>query len=81
MLRRYRYDPSHVVQESKIQLTEDLSYKEEPVEILDRQIKKLRNKEIPIVKVKWSQYSPKEKYMGSGKGHESSIPLSIFCDR
>ena len=60
MLRRYRSDPSHVVQESEIQLTEDLSYKEEPVEILDRQIKKLRNKEIPIVKVKWSRHSPKE---------------------
>ena len=54
MLRRYRSDPSHVVQESEIQLTEDLSYKEKPVKILDRQIKKLHNKEIPIVKVKWS---------------------------
>ena len=56
MLRRYRYDPSHIVSESEIQLTEDLSYKEEPVEILDRRIKKLRNKEIPIVKVKWSRH-------------------------
>eukprot|EP00257_Ricinus_communis_P026986 XP_025014400.1 uncharacterized protein LOC112536066 [Ricinus communis] len=54
MLRRYRSDPSHIVQESEIQLTEDLSYKEEPVGILDRQIKKLRNKEIPKIKVKWS---------------------------
>ena len=60
MLRRYRSDPSHVVQESEIQLTEDLNYKEEPVEILDRQIKKLRNKEIPIVKVKRSRHSTKE---------------------
>ncbi|XP_048228274.1 uncharacterized protein LOC125369546 [Ricinus communis] len=60
MLRRHRSDPSHIVQESKIQLTEDLNNKEEPARILDRQIKKLRNKEIPIVKVKWSQHSPKE---------------------
>ena len=59
ILRRYRSDPSHVQQESEIQLTEDLSYKEELVEILDRQINKLRNKEIPIVKVKWSRHSPK----------------------
>eukprot|EP00257_Ricinus_communis_P013549 XP_015571010.1 uncharacterized protein LOC107260805 [Ricinus communis] len=60
MLRRYRSYPSHIVQESEIQLTEDLSYKEEPVGILDRQVKKLLNKEIPIVKVKWSRHSPKE---------------------
>ena len=60
MLRRYRYDPGHIVPESEIQLIEDLTYKEEPVEILDRRIKKLRNKEIPIVKVKWSRHSPKE---------------------
>ena len=58
MLRRYRYDPSHIVQESEIQLTEDLSYREELVKILDRQIKKLRNKEIPIVKVKLSRPEP-----------------------
>ena len=40
MLKRYRSDPSHIVPESEIQLTEDLSYKEEPIEILDRQKKK-----------------------------------------
>ncbi|XP_048228252.1 uncharacterized protein LOC125369526 [Ricinus communis] len=57
---RYRSDPSHIVQESELQLTEDLSYKEELVRILDRQVKKLRNKEIPIVKIKWSRHSPKE---------------------
>ena len=33
---------------------------EEPIEILDRKVKQLRNKEIPIVKVKWSHHSPKE---------------------
>ena len=54
MLRRYRSDPSQIIPKSEIQLTEDLSYKEKPVEILDRQIKKLHSKEILIVKVKWS---------------------------
>ena len=60
MLKRYRSNPSHIVPESEIQLTEYLSYKEEPIEILDRQIKKLRNEKITIVKVKWSRHSPKE---------------------
>ena len=32
---------------------EDLSYEEVPVEILDRHVKRLRNKEIATVKVLW----------------------------
>ena len=46
--------------EPEIEVSETLTYVEEPVEILDRKVKKLRNKEIPIVKVKWSYHSPKE---------------------
>ena len=60
MLRRYQSDPSHIVHEPEIEVSETLTYVEEPVEILDRKVKKLRNKERPIVKVKWSYHSPKE---------------------
>ncbi|KAL0453903.1 UNVERIFIED_CONTAM: Transposon Ty3-G Gag-Pol polyprotein, partial [Sesamum latifolium] len=60
MLRRYRSDPSHILREPKIEISEGLTYVEEPTEILDRSIKKLRNKEIPMVKVKWSHHSPRE---------------------
>ena len=60
MLRRYRSDPSHIIQEPEIEISEKLTYVEEPIEILDRKVKQLRNKEIPIVKVKWSHHSPKE---------------------
>ncbi|KAD5508448.1 hypothetical protein E3N88_16151 [Mikania micrantha] len=38
----------------EIQVDERLNFKEEPVEILERQVKKLRRKRIPIVKVKWN---------------------------
>ena len=34
MLRRYRPDPSHVVSSEIIELRPDLTYKEEPIEIL-----------------------------------------------
>ena len=51
MLRRYRSDPSHVIKDSEVQLSENLSYVEEPVRIVDRKIKQLRNREIPMVKV------------------------------
>ncbi|WMV46414.1 hypothetical protein MTR67_039799 [Solanum verrucosum] len=37
-------------------LNENLSYEEVPVEILDRQVKKLRNKEVASVKVLWRNH-------------------------
>ncbi|KAL0302445.1 UNVERIFIED_CONTAM: hypothetical protein Scaly_2564200 [Sesamum calycinum] len=52
MLRRYRSDPSHILREPKIEISKGLTYVEEPIEILDRSMKKLRNKEIPIVKIR-----------------------------
>ncbi|KAL0404877.1 UNVERIFIED_CONTAM: Transposon Ty3-G Gag-Pol polyprotein [Sesamum radiatum] len=60
MLRRYRSDPSHVIHEPEIEISEELAYVEEPTEILDRSIRKLRNKEIPMVKVRWTHHSPRE---------------------
>ena len=44
-------DPSHVFSYSPLQLQEDLSYTVEPVQVLDRKEKQLRNKAIPLVKV------------------------------
>ncbi|XP_070012952.1 uncharacterized protein [Nicotiana sylvestris] len=48
MLRRYHGDPAVA---SSVQLDKDLSYVEEPVAILDRQVKKLRSKNIASGKV------------------------------
>ena len=60
MLRRYRLDPSHVVSSETIELRPDLTYEEEPVEILARKVKELRNKKIPLVKVLWRNHKTKE---------------------
>ncbi|KAL0373239.1 UNVERIFIED_CONTAM: Transposon Ty3-G Gag-Pol polyprotein [Sesamum calycinum] len=60
MLRPYRSDPSHVIREPEVEISEELTYMEEPAEILDRSVKKLRNKEIPLVKVRWTHHSPRE---------------------
>ena len=51
ILRRYRSDESHILQVQKIQVQEDLSYDEEPKAILAREVKQLRNKQVPLVKV------------------------------
>ena len=60
MLRRYRSDPSHVVATKTIELRPDLTYEEEPIEILAREVKELRNKKIPLVKVLWRNHKTEE---------------------
>ena len=49
--RKYISDPSHVLQPLTVELSEDLTYEEYPVAIVDRQVRQLRMKEIPMVKV------------------------------
>ena len=51
MLRKYQSDPSHVVLSETIDLRPDISYEEEPMEILAHEVKELQNKKIPLVKV------------------------------
>ena len=60
MLRKYLPDPSHVIQPQDVQLSMDLAYEETPVMVLDRKVRKLRSKEIPLVKVMWRNHSQEE---------------------
>ena len=53
MLRKYIPDSSHVLETPEIELRDDLSYEEQPVQILGREEKELRNKTISLVKVLW----------------------------
>ncbi|XP_070005349.1 uncharacterized protein [Nicotiana sylvestris] len=56
MLRKYIGDPSHVLDFSTVQLDGNLTYNVEPVAILDRQVRKLRSKNIASVKVQWRDH-------------------------
>ena len=60
MLRRYRYDESHILPVQEIQVQEDLSYDKEPKAIMAREVKKLRNKQVPLVKVPWQHHGREE---------------------
>ncbi|KAL5781939.1 hypothetical protein ACOSP7_006968 [Xanthoceras sorbifolium] len=60
MLRRYRSDPFHRVQAESIEIRPHLTYEEEPVQILDREIKELRNKRVPLLKVIWRNHKVEE---------------------
>ncbi|WMV32483.1 hypothetical protein MTR67_025868 [Solanum verrucosum] len=53
MLKKYISDPTSIVSLEGFGVDKSLSYKEVPIEILDRQVKKLRNKEVAFVKVLW----------------------------
>ncbi|XP_017624660.1 uncharacterized protein LOC108468279 [Gossypium arboreum] len=57
MLRRYRSDHSHINSTEDIEIRPDLSYEEEPVKILAREVKKLRNRQVPLVKVLWKSHN------------------------
>ena len=60
MLRKYISDPSRVLQPQTVELTEDLTYKEYLVAIVDRQIRQLRTKEISMVEVLWKNHTIKD---------------------
>ena len=60
MLWRYHSDPSHILQVQDIQVQEDFTFDEEPKAILDREIRQLRNKQIPLVKVLWQHHGMEE---------------------
>ncbi|XP_075489539.1 uncharacterized protein LOC142528380 [Primulina tabacum] len=53
MIRKYLSNPSHVVWYDSLDLLPNLSYEKMPIQILDRKVKVLRNKEIGLVKVLW----------------------------
>ncbi|XP_074283396.1 uncharacterized protein LOC141607945 [Silene latifolia] len=59
-LRSYVSDPTHVLEPEHVEIDEQLSYVEEPKEILDRKVKKTRNGETALMKVLWSNHKVKE---------------------
>ena len=50
----------HVLKDSEVEISENLSYVEVPIRIVDRKIKQLRNCEILMVKVVWKNHGLEE---------------------
>ena len=53
MLKRYHGNGNYIIRWDSVLLDENLSNEEEPVAILDREIRKLRSREIASIKVQW----------------------------
>ncbi|GMP38512.1 hypothetical protein CsSME_00009728 [Camellia sinensis var. sinensis] len=56
MLRGYLRDLFHVIDYHQVTLDENMKYAEWPERIVDRQVKQLRSKSIPMVKVEWKEH-------------------------
>ncbi|KAD2806136.1 hypothetical protein E3N88_39513 [Mikania micrantha] len=58
-LKKCLVDESLIVPLNEIQIDEKLQFREEPVEVMDREVKVLKRSRIPIVKIRWnSQRGP-----------------------
>ena len=53
ILKNYHQGGNNVIQWDSMLLDQNLTFEEEPITILDRQVRNLRSKEIASVKVQW----------------------------
>ncbi|GJT61025.1 reverse transcriptase domain-containing protein [Tanacetum coccineum] len=53
-LKKCLFDESLIIPMKELQLNDKLNFVEEPVEIMDREVKRLKQSRIPIVKVRWN---------------------------
>ncbi|XP_073223510.1 uncharacterized protein [Cicer arietinum] len=59
-LKKYIPNPHQILSHESVQLKSNLTYDPMPIQIIDRSVKVLRNKEIPLVKVVWEGSSVDE---------------------
>ncbi|XP_070041062.1 uncharacterized protein [Nicotiana tomentosiformis] len=74
MLRNCIGDPSRFVSVDDVQVTEHLSYEETPIAILDRQVQRLRNKDVASVKVHWRNNNLEEMTWETEEDMKSRYP-------
>ncbi|WMV25988.1 hypothetical protein MTR67_019373 [Solanum verrucosum] len=58
--KKYHGDEDYIIKWDSVLLDKDLQYEEEPVAILDRDVRKLRTNDIKSVKVQWKHHPIEE---------------------
>ena len=53
MLKKYHGNRNYIIRWDSVLLDENLSYEEEPVSILGKEVRKLRSNEIASIKIRW----------------------------
>ncbi|WMV19066.1 hypothetical protein MTR67_012451 [Solanum verrucosum] len=79
MLKKYHGNESCIIRWDSVLLDENLSYEEEPVAILDREVRKLRSKEIASIKIQWKNQTVEESTWESEANIHERYP-HLFVD-
>ncbi|GKD72735.1 hypothetical protein Tco_1331017, partial [Tanacetum coccineum] len=61
----------------EVKIDDKLRFVEEPIEIMDREVKKLKKSWIPIVKVRWNSRRGLEFYLGTRRRDEAQISATV----
>ncbi|GJR13562.1 hypothetical protein Tco_0796214 [Tanacetum coccineum] len=64
-LKKCLSDESLIIPMKELQLDDKLNFVEEPVEVMDREIKQLKRSHIPIVKVRWNSKRGRQNLHGN----------------
>ncbi|KAG8491027.1 hypothetical protein CXB51_014150 [Gossypium anomalum] len=75
-----RSDPSHVLAPTEVEILPDMTYGEELVKILAREVKQLRNKNIPLVKILWHRHGVEEATWEPEESLREKYP-NLFTDK
>ncbi|WMV41652.1 hypothetical protein MTR67_035037 [Solanum verrucosum] len=79
MLKRYHGDRDYIIKWDLVVLDKDLQYEEEPIAILDLDVRKLRTKENKYVKVQWKHRPIEEATWETQKDMRDKYP-QLFVD-
>ncbi|WMV08230.1 hypothetical protein MTR67_001615 [Solanum verrucosum] len=79
MLKRYHGDGDYIIKWGSMLLDKDFQYEEEPITILDRDVRKLRTKDIKSVNVQWKHRPVEEATWEIEKDMRDKYP-PLFVD-
>ncbi|GJY91818.1 putative reverse transcriptase domain-containing protein [Tanacetum coccineum] len=77
-LKKCLSDESLVILIKELRLDDKLDFMEEPIEIMDREVKKLKQSRIPIVKVRWRTLKEDQKFLGMQDHIRAKNPHLIY---
>jgi hypothetical protein len=60
LLKKYLHDPNHVIDWRLIQVETEGDFQVQPLLVMDKKVKMLRNRVIEMVKVQWTSYGPED---------------------
>ena len=69
------HDPSHILETPPIELSDGLTFSTQPVAIVDRTVRELRKRRIPMVRVLWRNNRFEEKSWETEENMQGQYPF------